>query len=35
VTDAVTPFTILGGTGVVCEGDVCEIPPTAAVESGE
>jgi hypothetical protein len=27
VSDGVSPFTILGGEGVVCEGDVCEIPP--------
>lgn len=27
---APAPFTMLGGAGVVCEGDVCEIP--ASVE---
>lgn len=27
-TDAApSPFTMLGSAGVVCEGDVCEIPP--------
>lgn len=24
---APAPFTMLGGAGVVCDGDVCEIPP--------
>ncbi|MCP2368919.1 hypothetical protein BCL57_003098 [Agromyces flavus] len=33
MSDAVTPFTMLGSAGAVCAGDVCEIPP--AVESGE
>jgi hypothetical protein len=29
-TDAApAPFTMLGGHGVACEGDVCEIPPVA------
>lgn len=29
-TDAApAPFTMLGGSGVVCEGDVCVIPPVA------
>jgi hypothetical protein len=26
---APAPFTMLGGQGVACEGDVCEIPPAA------
>lgn len=24
---APAPFTMLGGPGVVCEGDVCAVPP--------
>ncbi|MEO2130769.1 MAG: hypothetical protein ABGX78_05940 [Microbacterium sp.] len=24
--DAAQPFTMLGGDGIVCEGDVCNIP---------
>ena len=27
MSEGVSPFTMLGGEGVVCEGDVCEIPP--------
>ena len=26
MSDAVPPFTMLGGQGVVCDGDVCEVP---------
>ena len=28
MSDAVAPFTMLGGEGVVCEGDICAIPST-------
>lgn len=27
-TDAApAPFTMIGGAGIACEGDVCELPP--------
>ena len=32
MSDAVAPFTMLGGEGVVCEGDVCIVPePSVSV----
>jgi len=35
VSDATPGFTMLGGEGVVCEGDVCYVPgATDADESG-
>ena len=28
MSEASPPFTMLGGAGVVCEGDVCIVPET-------
>ena len=27
MNEGLSPFTMLGEEGVVCEGDVCEVPP--------
>jgi len=33
VTKGPAPFTMLGGEGVVCEGDVCFVPGAEAAET--